>query len=180
MHYFRDVLIIVSSVLVGIVMTQIGFVDWMLTFFQSPYIASFVAGIFFTSLLTISPASILLAELGTRVAPLEVAFFGALGALVGDLMLFYFVRDSISADVARLLKNKMEHWHLDKLHSKYARWVLPALGAFIIASPLPDELGIMLLGAAKMKTRYLIPVSFIMNLIGVLLVIALGELAFRF
>jgi len=177
MHFIKDVVIVILSIVVGICITYIGFVDWMLNIFESPYIASFAAGIFFTSLLTISPASVVLAELGTRAAPLEVAFFGALGAMIGDLLLFYFVRDSISADIARLLKNKMEHWHLDKLHSKYARWVLPGLGALVIASPLPDELGIMLMGAAKMKTRYLVPVSFIMNFIGVLLVIAIGKIA---
>ncbi|MEN9647676.1 MAG: hypothetical protein RLY57_480 [Candidatus Parcubacteria bacterium] len=179
MHIFKDICIVVISILVAILMVHVGFVDSILTVFESPLVASFVAGIFFTSLLTISPASIVLAELGTRGAPLEIAFFGALGALIGDMLLFYFVKDRISADIAALLKNKIEHYHLDQMHSRYARWVLPMIGAFIIASPLPDELGIMLMGAAKMKTRYLIPVSFVMNFIGVLLVLAVGEIAIR-
>lgn len=177
MHVFKDICIVIISILASILMIRVGFVDWILVVFESPLMASFVAGIFFTSLLTISPASIVLAELGTRGAPLEIAFFGALGALIGDMLLFYFVKDRISADIAALLKNKIEHYHLDQMHSRYARWVLPIIGAFIIASPLPDELGIMLMGAAKMKTRYLIPVSFVMNFIGVLLVLAVGEIA---
>ncbi len=179
MHLIKDISIIILSILTAFVIVSLGFVDWMLSVFQSSLLASFIAGIFFTSLLTISPASIVLAELGTRAAPLEVAFFGALGALVGDMLLFYFVKDKISQDIGELLKKGIQHYHLDMLHSKYARWVLPTLGAFIIASPLPDELGIMLLGAAKMKTRYLIPVSFIMNFIGVLLVLAVGEIVIR-
>jgi hypothetical protein len=180
MHFIKDVIIIIVSVIVAVLIIHLGFVDWMLGVFASPYAASFIAGIFFTSLLTISPASVVLAELGTRAAPLEVAFFGALGAMVGDILLFYFVKDKISADVGVLIKKGLRHYHLDQLHSRYARWVLPTLGAFVIASPLPDELGIMLLGASKMKTRYIIPVSFVMNLIGILLVIAIGEISIRF
>lgn len=177
MHFFRDIVIIILSIIAGILMSYFGFVDWILGVFHYPIIASFIAGIFFTSLLTISPASIVIADLGTRGAPLEIAFFGALGAVVGDMILFFFIKDKVSLEIAELLKNKIEHYHLDRMHSKYARWVLPALGAFIIASPLPDELGIMLMGAAKMKTRNLIPVSFVMNFIGVLLVLAMGSIA---
>jgi uncharacterized membrane protein YdjX (TVP38/TMEM64 family) len=177
MHFFKDIIIIILSVLAGVLMSRFGFVDWMLGVFHYPMIASFVAGIFFTSLLTISPASIVLADLGTRGAPLEIAFFGALGAVVGDMILFFFIKDKVSTEIAELLKNKIEHYHLDRIHSKYARWMLPAIGAVIIASPLPDELGIMFMGAAKMKTKTLIPVSFVMNFIGVLLVIAMGDIA---
>lgn len=173
-HIIKDVSIIILSVLVAVIMIRLGFVDWILTVSYSPYLISFVAGIFFTSLLTISPASIIIAELGTRGAPLEVAFFAALGALIGDLILFYFVKDSISADINELLKNSIKHYHLDRMHSKYARWILPVVGASIIASPLPDELGIMLMGASKIKTRYLIPISFVMNFIGVLLVLSVA------
>jgi hypothetical protein len=180
MHFLKDLFIIIISVFVAILMINIGFVDWMLAVFQSPLLASFVAGIFFTSLLTISPASIVLAELGSRAAPLEIAFFGALGAMVGDMMLFYFVKDKISADISELIKKGIRHYHLDELHSRYVRWILPTIGAFIIASPLPDELGIMLMGAAKIKPRYIIPVSFVMNFIGVLLVLAVAEIAIGF
>jgi hypothetical protein len=177
MHIVKDVAIILLSILASIIIVQSGFVGWMLGIFESPLLASFIAGIFFTSLLTLAPASIVLAELGTRGAPLEVALFGALGAVVGDMILFIFVKDNISKDIAALLKKGVQHYHLDQLHSKYSRWILPVVGAFIIASPLPDELGIMLMGAARMKTRYIIPVSFVMNFIGVLAVIAVGMIA---
>ncbi len=177
MHIIRDLSIILLSIVAAVLVVHGGFVDWMLSIFESPLLASFIAGIFFTSLLTLAPASIVLAELGTHGAPLEIALFGALGAVVGDMILFIFVKDNISKDIEALLKKGVRHYHLDQLHSKYSRWILPVVGAFIIASPLPDELGIMLMGAAKMKTRYIIPVSFVMNFIGVLAVIAVGMIA---
>lgn len=179
MHIIKDIFIITLSICAAILMIHLGFVDWMISVFASPLVASFVAGIFFTSLLTISPASVILAELATRASPIEVAVLGALGAVIGDLLLFYCVRDTISRDISVLIKKGIRHYHLDKLHSKYARWILPAIGAFIIASPLPDELGILLMGAARMKARNIIPVSFVMNFIGILFVIAVGEILFK-
>lgn len=179
-HLMKDISVIALSIAVGILIIKVGAIQWMLSLFESPLIAAFVAGIFFTSLLTIAPASIVLASLIAYAHPLEVAFAGALGAVVGDLILFYFVKDKISADIAILISRGIKHYHLDKIHSRYARWILPVMGAAVIASPLPDEIGIMLLGAAKMKTRYVIPVSFVMNFIGVLLVIALGEIVTTF
>lgn len=180
MHVLKDISVLFLSILAAVFIVKLGFVDWLLDSFHAPYIASFVAGIFFTSLLTISPASIVLAELGMRAAPLEVAFFGALGAVVGDLLLFHFVKDRISADIALYIEKGMRRYNLDKIHSRYGRWILPILGAAVIASPLPDELGIILIGASKMKSKHLIPVSFVMNFIGVLFVLAVGEIVVKF
>lgn len=55
------------------------------------------------------------------------------------------------------------------------RWVSFALGALIIASPLPDELGISLLGFSKMKTVWFVPVSYVFNGIGILLIGAVAR-----
>jgi hypothetical protein len=45
------------------------------------------------------------------------------------------------------------------------------LGAFIIASPLPDELGLTLMGMSKVRLAVLVPVSFVMNAVGIYLLV---------
>ncbi|MFH1990444.1 MAG: hypothetical protein ABIJ19_01135 [Patescibacteria group bacterium] len=50
------------------------------------------------------------------------------------------------------------------------RWSLAFLGALVIASPLPDELGLMMLGFSKMKTSLFVPVSFLFNSLGILII----------
>jgi hypothetical protein len=50
------------------------------------------------------------------------------------------------------------------------RAVMPFLGALIIASPLPDELGLVFLGISKLKTRYFLPLSFVLNFFGILII----------
>ena len=51
-------------------------------------------------------------------------------------------------------------------YSRAYKRLLPFIGALIIASPLPDELGLVMLGAAGVKTKYFIILSFSLNFAG--------------
>ena len=46
------------------------------------------------------------------------------------------------------------------------------IGAIIIASPFPDEIGVSLMGISKMKTYQFILISFLLNAIGIFLVVS--------
>jgi len=46
--------------------------------------------------LTVAPATVALVALGGALNPVTIAAIGALGSVIGDLVLFYFVRDRIS------------------------------------------------------------------------------------
>ncbi len=46
----------------------------------------------------------------------------------------------------------------------------PMLDALIIASPLPDEFGVSLLGLSKVRVAVLLPIAFVMNFLGILAV----------
>ncbi|MFZ3020158.1 MAG: hypothetical protein WA051_01395 [Minisyncoccia bacterium] len=136
-------------------------------------IGSFFAGIFFTSAFTLAPAAAILGVLVTKVSPWTVAVFGAMGAVVGDLIIFSFVKDKFADDLVHLIgPNKKKFIHL--IHMRLFRWLTPFIGALIIASPLPDEFGMFLLGISKTKTRYLIPISYVMNFIGIVAVAAVA------
>ena len=53
---------------------------------------------------------------------------------------------------------------------KFFRWLTFLVGGLIIASPLPDELGISILGFSKMKVSWFIAISLVFNFIGILLI----------
>jgi uncharacterized membrane protein YdjX (TVP38/TMEM64 family) len=178
-HVAEDIILIAVGVVLAIVFAKYNAVGVLIDMLGNTALSSFIVGIFFTSLFTIAPAAVLLVELALVGHPITVAFFGALGAVVGDMILFVFVRDRLSADIMRFVENGFKKFHFDRLHSKMFRWIFPLLGALIIASPLPDELGIMLLGFSHMKARHVIPISFLMNFIGVLLIIAAGQVISR-
>ncbi|OHA33175.1 MAG: hypothetical protein A2928_03100 [Candidatus Taylorbacteria bacterium RIFCSPLOWO2_01_FULL_45_15b] len=167
----RDLFWVGVSIVFAIFLIKLGVLEEFLAATSGVKIlASFIAGIFFTSVFTIAPASIALAELATSTNIYMVAFYGALGAMLGDLIIFFFIRDVFAVDLNGALMHSRFKKFARYLHLGFMRWAAPLLGALIIASPLPDELGLSLMGAAHMKTRYLIPVSFAFNFIGVLII----------
>lgn len=165
----RDIYIIAGSIAFAVYLARADVFEQLLSAGFAP-IEAVIAGFFFTSLLTIAPAGVALVEMA-QVAPLlEVALWGAAGAVVGDLVLFFFVRDAISEDVMSLLRGRWGKKLKALAHTPFLSWAVPVMGALAIASPLPDEIGIAMLGLSKTDLRFLIPVSYAMNFLGILLI----------
>ncbi len=171
-HLKRDLTLIVLSSLAAILISKSGFFEYLFGFnVQSEYIAAFIAGICFTSFFTTPLAIAMFISIAPEMNLPVMVFIGATGAVLGDLFLFGLIRNTFADDVAYLLGKK-------RVHSRFAaafqrrvfRWVLPFVGALIIASPLPDELGITLMGVSTMKVRVLVPISFAMNALGIALI----------
>ncbi len=167
-HLFLDFIYIVVSIIVAVFLVKGGALDFVANSNNHVW-ASFFSGIFFTSAFTIAPSSAVIGVLTLKTSPLLIAFFGAIGAVLGDLIIFTFIRDRFADDIIHLVgPNKKKFLHA--IHLRLFRWIIPFVGAIIIASPLPDELGLFLLGISKTKTKLLIPISFVMNFVGILLV----------
>lgn len=170
LNFKRDLLLILISLVYTVLFLQLGVFEQLFLMVQDfLYLGSFIIGFFFTSIFTIAPSSVALAELSLHGSPHLVALSGALGAMCGDLVLFFFVRSIFGPDLAAVLRqNKISFSHYFRLG--FMRWFAPLLGAFIIASPLPDELGLTLLGFSKVRLKLLIPILFVFNYIGILFV----------
>lgn len=167
-HLFRDACIVVASVFLAIVLVRIGIVHALVALTGDAYIlASFVAGTFFTSVFTTAPAIAVLGSLGATYHPLVVALVGGLGALVGDAVIFRFFKKNISQDVGYILTLTHSQKIQRLLELKMFRWFLTSIGALIIASPLPDELGLALLGMSRVPLKFFVPISFTFNVIGI-------------
>lgn len=170
-HLERDLLWISISLVTTVALEYYGFFDGIFILVQDVAIfAAFVAGFFFTSLFTIAPAVAALGELSNYAPLLEIAVAGAAGAVLGDLCLFFFVRDFLSVDIAQLFKRSSRRWLTHTFKHPFLQWLVPVIGALIIASPLPDELGIALMGLSKTRLIILLPVSFVMNFLGIALI----------
>lgn len=126
---------------------------------------------FFTSIFTTTPAIVTLGAIAqSSQSVLPVAIFGGLGALCGDLIIFRFMRDRLGEDITRLIKNSGNGRLRSIVRLKFFRWLTFFLGALVIASPLPDELGLAMMGFSKIKTSLFIPVSFVFNFLGILVI----------
>jgi hypothetical protein len=169
---FHDFALIFFSVLLAIMLVKTGVLQEILeSIGGGKFIGSFVAGIFFTSFFTTAPAIATLLEISQNNPIFTTALFGAMGAVIGDLIIFRFIRDRLGEHVAEVVgHNSFIKTAKTLFKLRYFRWFTFLLGGFLIASPLPDELGIGLLGFSKMKSKYFIPVSFIFNFIGIILI----------
>ena len=167
--------IIVLSVIVAVLLVKSGAIEQFITLTKDAYlIGSFIAGIFFTSAFTLPLSTVALVEIAQNSGhPVMVSIVGAMGGVVGDLILFFFIRDNLGKNLETLIKtSKLKRWS-SIFHLKFFRYLTPLIGALIIASPLPDELGLAMMGFSRMRTSLLIPISYSMNLLGILAVISL-------
>ncbi|HEY6020810.1 MAG TPA: hypothetical protein VIY48_13210 [Candidatus Paceibacterota bacterium] len=166
-----DALIVAVSIVGAIYLAQSGAVHVFVASVQgSMVLASFVAGLFFTSVFTTAPAMVALGELAQQTNLPTVVLAGALGAMLSDLVLFLFVRTRIAADAKVMATGPRLKLVVRALKHSRLRFVLPVIGALIIASPLPDELGMLLMGVSSVKSRTFLVVSFCMNALGILLI----------
>ncbi len=137
------------------------------------YIGAFIAGILFVSTFTVTTGALILTILADYLHPLEIASLAGIGAVVGDIIIFRLVKDGLASELKDMYKNHLGGRHLSKLlHTKYFSWTLPVVGALLIASPLPDELGISLMGISKMKTYQFIILSFVLNSVGIFVLVS--------
>lgn len=172
-HLQWDLAILILSIALAVALARMGVFAHLFTLAQSfVLVGAFIAGIFFTSMFTVAAASIALVELGTGSNMMAVAVVGALGAVFGDMLLFLFIRDNLSTDLREILRASSYHKLIAHFHGGALRWLSPLIGAFVIASPLPDELGLGLMGMSKMRSAVMLPISFTMNFLGILAILS--------
>lgn len=166
-----DLLVIVISIFISIALLKLGVVENVLALAHGhDLLEAFVAGVFFVSVFTAAPATIVLGALTRGAGPLwAVALLGAAGSLIGDYLIFRFYRNTVSTDVNFFL-NQSGHKKWGIFKSRRLGWLTSFIGALIVVSPLPDEIGLAMMGLSKMKTSLFIPLSFVLNFIGILLI----------
>ena len=168
----QDAGIVVLSIFIAVILVKTKVLTEILISAQElKLLGSFIAGMFFTSVFTTAPAIVTLGEIARANSIVLTALFGAMGAVVGDIIIFRFIRDRFSEHLLELVKHQGAGKRVKVLLKlKYFRWLTFLMGGLIIASPFPDELGISLLGFLKMRTWRFIPLSFAFNFIGILLI----------
>lgn len=175
-NFREDIVAICTGIVLAWVLITSGmFAELLASTDAGKLFESFFVGLFFTSAFTLAPASVFLAELSQTISPWTVATFGALGAMCGDLVLFLFIRDRLADDIKGMFPKIAVRRFLNSFHLGFWKWLAPLLGALIIASPLPDEFGISLLGLSRTRVAIFLPLSFAMNFLGILAVAAVAS-----
>jgi len=141
------------------------------------YLGIFIAGMFFSFGFT---------------APFSAGFFlilntpniwiagiiGGLGALISDLLIFEFIKISFKDEFNLLKKTKIMKstgFVIQRiLGAKITNYLVYLFAGILIASPLPDEIGIIILaGLTRINLKILTIISFVLNTIGIIILLAL-------
>ena len=165
----KDTALILFSVIIAFGISQLDLIEKIFSISEDiRMIGSFIGGLFFTSIFTTAPAIVLLGEISQVEPLLTVALIGAFGAVIGDLVIFYFFRNHVANDLEALLRYGKRKTLKLVFKNPVIRWFAVIIGALIIASPLPDELGIAMMGISKIKYQTFLPISFVFNFLGIL------------
>ena len=156
------------------------FSSWISQLGSLSYLGTFIAGILFSFGFT---------------APFSVGFFlttnaeniflatvmGGIGAMTSDLLIFKIIKVSFLNEFESLKKEKLVksirkivYNHSPTLLKHYLLYVFAGI---IISSPLPDEIGVSLLaGLTTISAKKLAIIGFILNSIGIFLILLIGKI----
>lgn len=165
---------LVPSILIAIFLYRSeGIHTFLLNLSDWGYVGAFIGGLLFVSTFTAATGAIILLVLAERLSAVEIGIIAGLGAVIGDLTIFKFVKDGLASEIKHIYNKFDRQQHVAKLlHTRYFGWTFPFFGALVIASPLPDEIGVSLMGISKMSTPKFLILSFILNCAGIFLVIS--------
>lgn len=174
---FRDALLIAISILIAVFLHQSELLENLIKFTYGIYFAIgvFVAGIFFASTFTVAISSSIFLLLAETHNPIVIATIGGLGAFLGDSFIFKFLKDDLIADFEYLERYFPQRTARRLFHSKLIFWFAPVLAALMIASPLPDEVGLIMLARIKLKYHHFFLISFFLNTFGILIISLFGR-----
>ena len=142
------------------------------------YLGGFIVGMFYTFYLTAIPATVGLFILGETLNPLSLALLGAAGAVLSDFIIYRFVKDSFMKELEEFptIKKDIRTFIGLVRKSKVLKHFIPLIAGLIIASPLPDEVGVVLLGIIRMRSKKFLIYSYFFNFLGILIITTLAKL----
>jgi hypothetical protein len=171
MKLIRDVGVIVISIFVAVILVRTHVFESLFRSLGSVwFLGAFVAGLFFTSAFTTPISIVAFGEMAMHTPVWQLALVGCVGALIGDLVIYTLIKDTFAEDVKDFLRVHRYKKLRAIFKLRIFRWLTPTLGALIIASPLPDELGLAMMGFSRMKVSLLVPVSLALNFLGIVLI----------
>ncbi|MBI2040079.1 hypothetical protein HYT18_03325 [Candidatus Microgenomates bacterium] len=167
--------VFISILLAIILLENQTFKDWLLNLGTLEYIGALIAGMLFVSSFTAAISIVVIAIMTENINPMALGLIGGVGAVMGDYLVFKLVRSHLQEELAMLFGREETSHIKTLLRSKYIAWTLPIIGVFIIASPLPDELGVSLLGISKMSEARFILISYLSNSVGILMIASVAK-----
>jgi hypothetical protein len=130
----------------------------------------FIVGMMYSYSFTLSLGALLLPAFLDQYSPAVIAIFGGLGGTFADMTMFQMVKNNLKQEMKALAKTNFMK-AVSKLPLMKFDWFRDILGAILIASPLPDEIGIAVMASAHLSENAFRLIALIANVIGIYLLV---------
>jgi membrane protein YqaA with SNARE-associated domain len=171
-YQYKHATIAIVAILLFILLLDSVFFASVFAYIKSlGYFGGFIAGFLSVSFFTAAPAVILMIELSTQFEPYLLALVISVGSTIGDWITIKFYDEKVFAEFKPLFRKLRIPSVIRIMKHRFTSWILFLIGAFIIATPIPDEVGLSLMGISKFKRRYILFICFLLNTLGALTLI---------
>ncbi len=142
--------------------------------FTAGYWSAFLAGVIFVFTFSAPIAAVILLILAEKLPIFLVLVAASFGAILSDFTIFRLFKDGLAEEIEPLYENLGKNHFKHILRTKHFRRLLPVIGAIIILTPLPDDVGINLMGIHKLKNQQFLVLSALVNVVGIIFILLLS------
>jgi hypothetical protein len=169
-----DFFIIDLAIIFTLILVSTDLEKKILSNFQGfEFVSYFLSGVFAVNFITALPALTFQSKIVTTENILAMTSFIVVGNVTGDYLIFHFFRFRVLEHITRLLKKSTKAMSILKSRNNILKVIMIVAGASVLISPLPDEVGIILMGISRIKPIYFILISLVLNLIGTYIFLSL-------
>lgn len=174
----RDFAIIAISVAIALYIKNSQIFEILVNFFAGTYFipATIIIGALFAITFTTAiSTSVLIILAQTTNNPFLVALLAGLGSSLANFVIYKYFEKEIISDVEIIEPRYAKRLAHKIIHSKLFLGLVPYAAALLLASPLPDEVGMLLLTSASYKYKHIFLLSFGFHTVGILAIILLAS-----
>mgnify|MGYP001584680684 CR=1 FL=1 len=164
------------SIVAAIIILKFGWVNVIIESTKDmKFLASIVAGFFYTILPTSAIALVVFAKLASDHSIIQVSILGGIGAMVADLALFRLTRKYMMHAIIDVSRTFFHGRNILRKPSHARNLAMTVVGGIMIASPLPDEIGIAILELSEIKPFQFAILSGMLHTVGIFIIVYLGR-----
>jgi hypothetical protein len=169
-------LFIISVILVYVLFSGLAYTPLHEALVFMGYFGTFLAGLLYPYALTSAAGTGILLILTKEQNILLAGGIAGIGVLISDIILFLFVTHSFSDEVQKLSKETVvrtiNRWIPDSIRV----YLLATFAGLLIASPLPTEIGILLMTSIKnISFKKFIIIIYVLHVSAIFIILLIGN-----
>jgi hypothetical protein len=169
-------LFIISIILVYFLFSGLAYTPLHEALMFMGYFGTFLAGLLYPYALTSATGTGILLILAKEQNLLLAGVIAGIGTLISDIILFLFVTHSFSTEVQKLSEEKVVRTVIRWIPNSSRVYLLATFAGLLIASPLPTEIGILLMTSIRnISFKKFISLIYVLHASAIFIILLIGN-----